>query len=201
MDAARRRSGEQSRRVGADSGVIARADARGRSRGRRTAAEGHSSRGRRRGARNGETRPHRRAARRCNARPLANQRGTGLSGASRTVLPCGSLRRGTPSSRRLPASVAGRQGRMKTVGVAWGRAIAIQGHRLEDAVAISVLASMVVLAALEITSRIVAGGSVPGSIVLVQHLTLWITVIGAAIAARSDRLLALATPQLLPVHW
>src|SRR5213595_3126985 len=94
-----------------------------------------------------------------------------------------------------------RVGVVRTVGVAWGRAIAIQGHRLEDAVAISVLSAMVVLAALEITSRIVVGGSVPGSIVLVQHLTLWITVIGAAIAARSDRLLALATPQLLPVHW
>jgi tripartite ATP-independent transporter DctM subunit len=90
---------------------------------------------------------------------------------------------------------------MRTVGVAGARAIAIQGHRLEDAVAISVLGAMVVLAALEITSRIVAGGSVPGSIVLVQQLTLWITVIGAAVAARSDRLLALATPQLLPLHW
>jgi TRAP-type C4-dicarboxylate transport system permease small subunit len=40
----------------------------------------------------------------------------------------------------------------------------------------------------------------PGSIVLVQHLTLWVAMLGAALAARSDRLLALSTAQLLPAR-
>ena len=43
------------------------------------------------------------------------------------------------------------------------------------------------------------GRGIPGSIVLVQHLTLWVALLGAALAARSDPLLALvSTPQFLP---
>jgi tripartite ATP-independent transporter DctM subunit len=45
------------------------------------------------------------------------------------------------------------------------------------------------------------GRSVPGSIVLVQHLTLWIAVVGAMLAARADRLLALPTLHFVPERW
>jgi len=71
-------------------------------------------------------------------------------------------------------------------------------QRIEDGAATLVLAGMVLLALLEVAGRAVAGVGVPGSIVLVQHLTLWTALLGAALAARSDRLIALSTPQLLP---
>jgi len=74
-------------------------------------------------------------------------------------------------------------------------------HRIEDGVATLVLAGMVLLALLEVAGRAVAGVGVPGSIVLVQHLTLWTALLGAALAARSDRLIALSTPQLLPERY
>ena len=56
---------------------------------------------------------------------------------------------------------------------------------------------MTVLPIVEIAGRFIAGRGISGSIVLVQHLTLWITMLGAALAARSDRLLALSTQQFL----
>ena len=70
--------------------------------------------------------------------------------------------------------------------------------RLEDAVSVIVLVLMAGLALLEAVARTWLGGGIPGSIVVVQHLTLWITILGAALAARSDRLLALSTQSLLP---
>jgi tripartite ATP-independent transporter DctM subunit len=73
-------------------------------------------------------------------------------------------------------------------------------HRAENAVALAVFTAMVLLALLEIMGRAALGVGVPGSIVLLQHLTLWIALVGAALAARSDRLLALSTPQFLPVR-
>ncbi len=41
----------------------------------------------------------------------------------------------------------------------------------------------------------------PGSIVLVQHLTLWVALVGAGLAARSNSLLALSTPQFFPERF
>ena len=73
--------------------------------------------------------------------------------------------------------------------------------RVEDAFALTVLAAMSVLPLLEILVRTFLGGGIPGSIPLVQHLTLWITFVGAALAARSDRLLALSTASFLPERW
>ena len=70
--------------------------------------------------------------------------------------------------------------------------------RLEDAASVIVLVSMVGLALLEAVARTWLGGAIPGSIVVVQHLTLWITILGAALAARTDRLLALSTRSLFP---
>lgn len=72
--------------------------------------------------------------------------------------------------------------------------------RLENAVAIAVLAVMTALPLVETAGRIFVGRGISGSIVVVQNLTLWITILGAALAARSDRLLALSTQRLLPAR-
>lgn len=71
-------------------------------------------------------------------------------------------------------------------------------RRAEEGLSLAVFAAMVLLALGEVAARTVGGRSIPGSIVLVQHLTLWVTLLGAALAARSDRLLALSTPYFLP---
>ena len=42
---------------------------------------------------------------------------------------------------------------------------------------------------------------IPGSTVFVQHLTLWVAFLGAAMAANSDRLLALSANTFLPEKW
>ena len=70
---------------------------------------------------------------------------------------------------------------------------ALRPHRLENAISIAVLGAMALLPLVEVAGRAFAGRGIPGSIPLVQHLTLWIALLGAALAARSDRLLALST--------
>ncbi len=71
----------------------------------------------------------------------------------------------------------------------------------ENAFSITVLAAMSLLPLLEIAGRQVIGRGIPGSIPLVQHLTLWIAFLGAALAARSNTLLALSTADFLPARW
>ena len=75
------------------------------------------------------------------------------------------------------------------------------GIRIENSLSIAVLATMSILPLLEIAGRKFVGRGIPGSIPLVQHLTLWIAFLGAALAARSGRLLALSTPSFLPARW
>ena len=70
--------------------------------------------------------------------------------------------------------------------------------RLENAVAIAVLALMTALPLIETAGRVFLGRGISGSIVIVQNLTLWVTLLGAALAARSERLLALSTQRFLP---
>ena len=84
-----------------------------------------------------------------------------------------------------PAGVAGRTAR----------------HRLEDAVAASLLALVALLPLAEGAGRLVGiGNLIPGSLPMVQHLTLLIAVAGGALAARNGRLLALSTATFLP-EW
>jgi tripartite ATP-independent transporter DctM subunit len=71
-------------------------------------------------------------------------------------------------------------------------------HRVEDAVTVIALAAMVLIPLVEIALRRATGFGIPGSIPFVQHLTLWVGLLGGAIAAREDRLLALATGTFLP---
>src|SRR5688572_19655174 len=72
---------------------------------------------------------------------------------------------------------------------------------LENAVALTALAAMTVLPVIEVAGRLGTGIGVPGAIVLVQHLTLWIALAGAVLAARNNQLLALSTARLLPARW
>lgn len=60
------------------------------------------------------------------------------------------------------------------------------------------LLTMAVLPILEILGRRFLGVGVPGSGPIVQHLTLWVGFLGAALAARDGKLLALATGTFIP---
>ncbi len=70
--------------------------------------------------------------------------------------------------------------------------------KLENLFSVSVLLAMALLPVLEIVGRKFFGRGIPGSIPLVEHLTLWIAFLGAMLAARSDRMLALSTVSFLP---
>lgn len=70
--------------------------------------------------------------------------------------------------------------------------------RVENTTASLALLAMVLLPIAEVVVRWFSAGGVPGSITLVQHLTLWVGFLGAAIAARDGKLLSLATATFLP---
>ena len=74
-------------------------------------------------------------------------------------------------------------------------------NKVENTLLIVLLAAMSLLPLIEIAGRTMVGQGIPGSIPLVEHLTLWIAFLGAALAARSDRLLALSTASFLPERW
>jgi C4-dicarboxylate transporter DctM subunit len=74
-------------------------------------------------------------------------------------------------------------------------------HRTEDGLCIAVLALMSGLPIVEVLTREWLGGGVPGSISIVQQMVMWLSFLGAALAARSDRLLALSTGKFLPTSW
>lgn len=64
-------------------------------------------------------------------------------------------------------------------------------HRTEDVAVTLALLSMVLLPLIEVAGRALFQTGVPGSIDYVRHLTLWISFIGAAIATRHAKHLAL----------
>jgi tripartite ATP-independent transporter DctM subunit len=69
---------------------------------------------------------------------------------------------------------------------------------VEDGIASLALLVMVVLPLAEIVFRRAVGRGIPASQPIVQHLTLWVGFLGAAIAAREGKLLALATGTFIP---
>ena len=73
--------------------------------------------------------------------------------------------------------------------------------RIENSLSIAVLAAMALLPLVEIVGRQLVGRGIAGSIPIVQHLTLWVAILGAALASRSDRHLALSTPTFLPARF
>ncbi|HSK09082.1 MAG TPA: TRAP transporter large permease subunit [Vicinamibacterales bacterium] len=73
-------------------------------------------------------------------------------------------------------------------------------HAAEDFVGVLCLLAMVALPLVEIVGRPLLGIGVPGSVGLVQHLTMWVAFVGAMIASRQRRHLALATASFLPAR-
>ena len=71
-------------------------------------------------------------------------------------------------------------------------------HLGEDLTASLALAAMVFLPLVEIAIRPFLAGGIPGSIPFVEHLTLWVGLLGAALAAREGKLIALATATFIP---
>ena len=63
--------------------------------------------------------------------------------------------------------------------------------RWEDILSLAALLSMAILPSVEVFTRLFRLPGIPGSAVIVQHLTLWIGFLGAILAARQNRLLAL----------
>jgi len=74
-------------------------------------------------------------------------------------------------------------------------------HLLEDWTCVFILVAMSALPLAQIIGREWLGGGLSGSILVVQHMTMWISFLGAALAARSNRLLALSTSRFLPEVW
>lgn len=72
---------------------------------------------------------------------------------------------------------------------------------VEKFLAVAALSLMTLLPVTELTARQFRTPGIPGSTVFVQHLTLWIAFVGAALAAQSDRLLAVSANTLLPGKW
>ena len=66
----------------------------------------------------------------------------------------------------------------------------------EDILALTVFFLLAFLPAFETISRLFGGSGVPASPVLVQHMTLWIGFVGAVLATRQNKLLALTTKPL-----
>jgi tripartite ATP-independent transporter DctM subunit len=75
-------------------------------------------------------------------------------------------------------------------------------HSLEDGFATVALSLMALLPVIEMAARnLHVIPSIPGSPVYVQHLTLWIALLGAGLAARSGKLLSLSASTFLPKSW
>ena len=73
--------------------------------------------------------------------------------------------------------------------------------RAENVLASLAMAGMMLLPLSEIVSRKVFQAGLPGSGPFAQTLTLWVGMLGAAIAAREGKLLTLATGEFLPKGW
>jgi tripartite ATP-independent transporter DctM subunit len=83
-------------------------------------------------------------------------------------------------------------------GPAWLARLLRPWHWLESSFTSVALLAMVLLPIAEMVVRLVAQRGIPGSGPFVQHLTLWVGFLGAALAARENKLLALATGKLIP---
>ena len=71
-------------------------------------------------------------------------------------------------------------------------------HTTEESIATVALAAMLLLPLAEIVVRPLVAGGIPGSIPFVEHLTLVVGFLGAALAARRGKLIALATASFIP---
>lgn len=69
--------------------------------------------------------------------------------------------------------------------------------RLENALALVAMSGIVLIPLLEIALRKFLATGIPGAAPFAQHLTMWVGLLGAAIAARDGKLLSLATGEFL----
>ena len=76
----------------------------------------------------------------------------------------------------------------------WSKTV---GH-WEDVLAMAALLAMAFLPSIEAVTRLFRIQGVPGSAVIVQHMTLWIGFLGAILAARRGKLLSLTKPVEVP---
>lgn len=74
-------------------------------------------------------------------------------------------------------------------------------HIAEDAFSILALSLMTLLPVIEMAARQFKFPGFSGSTILVQQLTLWLGMLGGALAARSNRLLAMSAVEYLPESW
>jgi C4-dicarboxylate transporter DctM subunit len=69
--------------------------------------------------------------------------------------------------------------------------------RLENSIALVAMAGIIILPLAEIVLRKWFATGIPGAAPFAQHLTMWVGMLGAAIAARDGKLLSLATGEML----
>jgi tripartite ATP-independent transporter DctM subunit len=74
-------------------------------------------------------------------------------------------------------------------------------HTFEDVFSIVALSLMTLFPVIEMGARQFKLQGFSGSTILVQQLTLWLGMLGGALAARSNRLLAMSAVEYLPEFW
>ena len=67
----------------------------------------------------------------------------------------------------------------------------IKNVKIEEKIALFIFLTMTALPIIETVTRFFNINSIPASQILVQHLTLWIGFVGAVLAAKQNKLLAL----------
>jgi C4-dicarboxylate transporter, DctM subunit len=73
--------------------------------------------------------------------------------------------------------------------------------RLERAVAILAISLACLLPLIAMATRLAGIRGIPGSVVFVQQLTLWMAFLGAALAASGERLLGMSANTFVPAGW
>ena len=71
----------------------------------------------------------------------------------------------------------------------------------EKALAIAAMSLMSLLPVVAMAARQAGMGGVPGSIVIVQYLALWVAFLGASLGSAGDRMLSLSANTFLPEKW
>jgi C4-dicarboxylate transporter, DctM subunit len=71
----------------------------------------------------------------------------------------------------------------------------------ENFFSVAALSLMTALPVIEMVARQFRWPGIPGSAVVVQQLTLWISMLGGMLASRSNRLLGLSSSSFLPESW
>jgi C4-dicarboxylate transporter DctM subunit len=85
--------------------------------------------------------------------------------------------------------------------VRWPYKLSGHAHETEDAITALALLAIVLLPIIEVVGRALTGIGIPGSIDYVRHLTLWVAFLGAAIATRQQKHLALGFAAFLKGRW